>query len=298
MRGLNGNEAAQPRVFAHDMVPVAIGAINPRQQGTGALYDEIYNGLEMTSGGAGHAVNDVITLSAGSGTVAAKVKVLSVEAPNVETKNNDLANAITTNQTDFVNGTYTGTVGVTSGYSTSGSGTGLIITVTVAGNTVTKINVDTTGASFTVGDTITVTGSGGVLGGTTGNLVITLGTGNITSFALEFSGTANAPYGAGYALADALTQAATDGSGTGFTATVRNIDLPNTHERGCCLYAGIAIDTGLDLVLESGELYNTTYTARLKGITAGSFLPVLAKRVVAVTLSSGSYASGDLVAIY
>ena len=202
MRGLNGNEAAQPRVFAHDMVPVAIGAINPRQQGTGALYDEIYNGLEMTSGGATHAVGDVITLSAGSGTVAAKVKVLSVES------------------------------------------------------------------------------------------------GAVTGFALEFSGTANAPYGAGYALADALTQAATTGSGTGFTATVRNIDLPNTHERGCCLYAGIAIDTGLDLVLESGELYNTTYTARLKGITAGSFLPVLAKRVVAVTLSSGSYASGDLLAIY
>lgn len=202
MRGLNGNEAAQPRVFAHDMVPVAIGAINPRQQGTGALYDEIYNGLEMTSGGATHAVGDVITLSAGSGTVAAKVKVLSVDS------------------------------------------------------------------------------------------------GVVTGFALEFSGTANAPYGAGYALADALTQAATTGSGTGFTATVRNIDLPNTHERGCCLYAGIAIDTGLDLILESGELYNTTYTARLKGITAGSFLPVLAKRVVAVTLSSGSYASGDLLAIY
>ena len=202
MRGLNGNEAAQPRVFAHDMVPIAIGAINPRQEGTGALYNEVYNGLEMTSGGATHAVGDVLTLSAGSGTVAAKVKVLAV--------------------------------------------------------------------------------SGGV----------------VTGFALEFSGTANAPYGAGYALADALTQAATTGSGTGFTATVRNIDLPNTHERGCCLYAGIAIDTGLDLVLESGELYNTTYTARLKGITAGSFLPVLAKRVVAVTLSSGSYASGDLLAIY
>ena len=202
MRGLNGNEAAQPRVFAHDMVPVAIGAINPRQEGTGALYDEVYNGLEMTSGGTGQAVGDVLTLSAGSGTVAAKVKVLAV--------------------------------------------------------------------------------SGGV----------------VTGFALEFSGTANAPYGAGYVLTDALTQAATTGSGAGFTATVRNIDLPNTHERGCCLYAGIAIDTGLDLVLESGELYNTTYTARLKGITAGSFLPVLAKRVVAVTLSSGSYASGDLLAIY
>ena len=204
MRGLNGNEAAQPRVFAHDMVPIAIGAINPRQEGTGATLNGVANGLEMTSGGATHAIGDVLTLSAGSGTVAAKVKVLAVNG------------------------------------------------------------------------------------------------GAVTGFALEFSGTANAPYGAGYVLADALTQAATTGSGTGFTATVRNIDLPNTHERGCCLYAGVAIDgtNGLDLVLESGELYNTTYTARMKGITAGSFLPVLAKRIVAVSYSSGSYASGDLIAIY
>lgn len=204
MRGLNGNEAAQPRVFAHDMVPIAIGAINPRQEGTGALNENIANGLEMTVAGTGHAVGDVLTLSAGAvpATVAAKVKVLAVNS------------------------------------------------------------------------------------------------GVITAFALEFSGTVNAPYGAGYILDDSLVQASSTGSGIDFRCTVKNIDLPNTHERGCCLYAGIAIDTGLDLVLESGELYNTTYTARLKGITAGSFLPVLAKRVVAVTLGSGSYASGDLIAIY
>ena len=203
MRGLNGNEAAQPRVFAHDMVPIAIGAINPRQVGTGALNENIANGLEMTVAGTGHAVGDVLTLNTGAGaTVAAKVKVLAVNS------------------------------------------------------------------------------------------------GVITAFALEFSGTVNAPYGAGYVLDDSLVQASSTGSGIDFRCTVKNIDLPNTHERGCCLYAGIAIDTGLDLILESGELYNTTYTARLKGITAGSFLPVLAKRVVAVTLSSGSYASGDLLAIY
>jgi len=190
-------------VFAHDMVPIAIGAINPRQEGTGALNENIANGLEMIVAGTGHVVGDVLTLNTGAGaTVAAKVKVLAVNS------------------------------------------------------------------------------------------------GVITAFALEFSGTVNAPYGAGYVLDDSLVQASSTGSGIDFRCTVKNIDLPNTHERGCCLYAGIAIDTGLDLILESGELYNTTYTARLKGITAGSFLPVLAKRVVAVTLGSGSYASGDLIAIY
>ena len=200
MRGLNGNEAAQPRVFAHDMVPVAIGAINPRQEGTGASLNGIANGLEMTAAGTGYSANDIITLSTGAAaTEAAKVKILTVSS-----------------------------------------------------------------------------------------------TGAITSFELSFTTTANKPYGEGYVVGDTLNDA---GAGVS-TFTVRSIDLPNTAERGCCLYAGIAIDTGLDLVLESGELYNTTYTSRLKGVTAGSFLPVLAKRVVAVTLSSGSYAAGDLLAIY
>jgi hypothetical protein len=205
MRGLNGNEAAQPRVFAHDMVPIAIGAINPRQEGTGALNENIANGLEMTVAGTGHEVGNVLTLDTGAGaTVAAKVKVLAVNS------------------------------------------------------------------------------------------------GIITAFALEFSGTVNAPYGAGYVLDDSLAQTSSTGPGIDFRCTVKNIDLPNTHERGCCLYAGVAIDgaNGLDLILESGELYNTTYTARMKGITAGSFLPVLAKRIVAVSYGTGSYASGDLIAIY
>ena len=200
MRGLNGNEAAQPRVFAHDMVPIAIGAINTRQEGTEATLNGIANGLEMTAAGAGYSANDIITLSTGAAaTEAAKVKILTVSS-----------------------------------------------------------------------------------------------TGAITSFELSFTATANKPYGEGYVVGDTLNDA---GAGVS-TFTVRSIDLPNTAERGCCLYTGIAIDTGLDLILESGELYNTTYTARLKGITAGSFLPVLAKRVVAVTLSSGSYAAGDLLAIY
>ena len=85
-----------------------------------------------------------------------------------------LTSSITTNQTDFVNGTYTGTVGVTAGYSTSGTGTGLVLSITVAGNTVTSVDITTAGTGYAVGDTITVTGSGGILGGGTGNLVITL----------------------------------------------------------------------------------------------------------------------------
>ena len=80
MRGLNGNEAAQPRVFAHDMVPIAIGAINPRQEGNGASVNGVANGLEMTSGGSGYTAGSTITLDAGgAGTTKAQVKVLTVD---------------------------------------------------------------------------------------------------------------------------------------------------------------------------------------------------------------------------
>ena len=196
MASLEGNFQAQPRVFAHDMIPLAIGNINPD------------GGLKMTAAGAGYAADDVITLSTGAGaTQAAKVKILTVTS-----------------------------------------------------------------------------------------------TGAIKSFEVTFTGVAQKPFGEGYVLGDALSDA-----GAGVAAfTVENIDIPYSDQRGACLYAGIAIDTGLDLILESGELYNgdpaspavTDYTARLKGITAGSFLPVLAKRVVAVNLSSGTYGAGDLIAMY
>lgn len=196
MASLEGNFQAQPRVFAHDMIPLAIGNINPD------------GGLKMTAAGASYAAGDVITLSTGTGaTQAAKVKIL---------------------------------------------------TVTSAGA--------------------------------------------INSFELTFTGVAQKPFGEGYVVGDALNDA---GSGIA-TFTVENIDIPYSSDRGACIYAGIAIDNGLDLILESGELYNgdpsspavTDYTARLKGITAGSFLPVLAKRVVAVDLSSGTYGAGDLIAMY
>jgi hypothetical protein len=99
----------------------------------------------------------------------------------LNTGTSTLTSSITTNQTDFVNGTYTGTVGVTAGYSTSGTGTGLIVSISVVGNTVTSVDVTTAGTGYAAGDTVTVTGSGGVLGGGTGNLVITLAASDFNS---------------------------------------------------------------------------------------------------------------------
>ena len=58
LAGLEGNMQAEPRVFAHDAVSVTIGAINNSDSN---------HGLDMTSGGTGYTVNDVLT-AAGSAT--------------------------------------------------------------------------------------------------------------------------------------------------------------------------------------------------------------------------------------
>ena len=73
--GLEGNEQAQPRVFAHDAVSVTIGAINN---------SDANHGLNMTSGGSGgvnpYVVGDTITLTTptGSGGGAGNRAVITV----------------------------------------------------------------------------------------------------------------------------------------------------------------------------------------------------------------------------
>ena len=92
--------------------------------------------------------------------------------------------------------------------------------------------------------------------------------------------------GSGYAVNDNLTQSSTSGSGTGATAKVLNVDIPNTEERGCCLYVGVAADVAV--VLEG----NTTSTT-FKGVPAGSFLPIQVTSLV-----SGQSAQGDILALF
>ena len=77
--------------------------------------------------------------------------------------------------------------------------------------------------------------------------------------------------GAGYSIGDTETD-----SGAGaFEAEVINIDIPNTQKRGCCIYIGdISGGTRLDVVMEGG-----TAPITFNGVVAGSFLPIIVKRV-------------------
>jgi hypothetical protein len=70
---------------------------------------------------------------------------------------------------------YTGATFNTNAITTSGSGTGAQLTVTVSGNTVTNITVTTAGSGYAIGDTITISDSAppNGIGGTT-PVVITL----------------------------------------------------------------------------------------------------------------------------
>jgi len=67
--------------------------------------------------------------------------------------------------------------------------------------------------------------------------------------------------------------------------------IANTGKRGCCLYVGVAM-TSITVTMESGN------SVALKGIAAGSFLPVLVTAVTAATPASGALADGDIVALF
>ena len=66
--------------------------------------------------------------------------------------------------------------------------------------------------------------------------------------------------------------------------------IPGTAERGVCLYIGAAM-TSITVTMESGN------SVTFKGVTAGSFLPIL---VTAVTAATGAAAltDSDILALY
>ena len=117
-----------------------------------------------------------------SGSLGQLIHDTTVYGPNLlNTGIGTITSSITTNQTDFTNGTYTGKPGTTAGYTTSGSGSGLDITITIAGQTATVVSINTAGTGFEVGDTITVSGDSVLGSATSADLIITLTAANFNS---------------------------------------------------------------------------------------------------------------------
>ena len=67
--------------------------------------------------------------------------------------------------------------------------------------------------------------------------------------------------------------------------------IPGTQDRGVCIYAGVAISE-MTVVMESGT------QCVFKGITAGSFLPILVTKIVSIPSGATANTAGELLALY
>ena len=81
-----------------------------------------------------------------------------------------------------------------------------------------------------------------------------------------------------------------DSSGAAFSDTLNTSTITGTESRGVCLYVGAAM-TSITVTMESGN------SATFKGVTAGSFLPILVTAVTAAT-GAAALADNDILALY
>ena len=254
MKGVQGNQAAQVRMFAHDAIPVALGAINPD------------NGITLDSGGYGYAVGNTITLNIGSNSsigtrVAAQLKVTSVgtsDIINVQANGGKFyldgaqAPAITLNRGT----TYVFYQKAQSNGSSMGAGHPLKFSETLNGtggeytNGVTQNDLDATYqrvVTFAVpsnapdtlyyycpnhnnmGAAITIQDSGTDYAYTTTA---------VKSFEIIRQSGAK-PFGKAYTVGFQVQPATeTYAAPDAFIGKVASIDLPSTAERGACVYVG------------------------------------------------------------
>ena len=274
LAGLEGNMQAEPRVFAHDAVAVVIGAVNN---------SDANHGLAVTDSGSGYAVNDTITLSspaAGGVPQRAVATVSATDAVSVNLTanvNRSLLGATTIAFVGATNTSYTDLEpGVSAGVTTtSAAGTGLKMSLTVAGGIATILTITEAGTGYVDGDTI-LFGTGTFGGAIT--MVITLGKGKVTNYSITTPGSL-------YVQDEAFTQAATSSVGINFAGNVSNIDIPNTQRRGCCLYIGNSGD--VEVIMEGGN------TVVFVGVATGAFLPILVKQVVTTNTDAT-----DILALY
>jgi len=305
MKGVQGNQAAQVRMFAHDAIPVALGAINPE------------NGITLESGGYGYSVGDIINLNTPSSGAAAQLKVTSVGTSsiiNVQAVSGGkfYLNGVQGPSITLIRGnTYvfyqkaesnTGhdlEFSLTEGGIPFGPANGVVVTGSTAGvdRVVTfTVPLDLPAATiyyqcathgYSMGAPVTIRDNGADFFDTYPN--------NSAVKSFEIIRRAGAkPFGKNYSV-DSKTQAVETNppsAPNAFIGKVANIDLANTSDRGACIYIGEKMGS-ITAKMESGE------EVVFKNISKGSFMPILVKQITAATPDSGgNLDDNDIIALY
>ena len=311
MNGVQGNQAAQVRMFAHDAIPVALGAINPEF------------GITIDSGGYGYAVGNIIVLNATSGTGStnsAQLKVTSIgkqDIINVQAQQGVQfylnGNQLGSNKLVLIKGkTYTFYQKATSNaphildfsstnpsvmaqpYADGVTATGIagadrVITFTVPSNAPSVLWYYCINHNGMSGE-IEIKESGD-------DFFVTYPNNNAVKGFEVIRNSGGKPFGKAYTVGfkvQPFAETYSTSAPSAFIGSVANIDLASTNERGACIYVGVKMSS-MTAKMESGKL------ATFKDVSAGSFMPILVKQITTATPDGGTAGvinDNDIVALY
>jgi len=260
---------------------VASGSWAPAVSTT--VFSEVESGIpetgrdmisSYTSGGTGGTAGTftavATSVSPAGGTGLTVTVVTNDSAGKLSTDADELLASINagTNPSDCVDATYTN-VSLT----TTGGGSGGVVTVVCSGNTITEIDVTTAGSGYAVGDTMGI--AAGDLGAGSSAAVFVLATGDTLVEAISI--TSVVP-GSGYSVGDQITvAAATIGSPTAdLIFTLIDADIIDTNAFTLETLTDGAImnsvgPTGSNGTLDSGSQNNIRWEIQAPNTSSGVF---------------------------
>ena len=285
MNGVQGNQAAQVRMFAHDAIPVALGAINPEFGITPAK-------IKVTSIGSSDIINvqaqtNQLFFFNGLQLTGSKKLILkrgeTYTFYQKATSNNGHTLLFSTDSDHEVP--------YTDGITPVGApGVDRIVTWTVASNAPNTLYYYCLAHPETMGGEIEIIDSG------TDFLDIYPNNNAVKSFEV-IRQAGGKPFGKAYTVGFKVqpgTETYSTSEPSAFIGSVSSIDLASTDQRGACIYVGVKMSS-MTAKMESGKL------ATFKDVAAGSFMPILVKQITTATPDGGSagvISDNDIIALY